>query len=172
MSSDKLGFVEKRSVCEEKQFDWKIAIFETNFEDEVCFQSKSPTFSFGKVSWYFELLRIPGIAPMLLYLKTTDILKQAIWYSIGLKRVDQNQDLTITGVLRRNSTCTECYFIEPSEILQRKCELVPSDLLTVTCTLKSGTLVPSKRKAESDSKPKKLISKYEDIFFNSFILFN
>lgn len=151
-----------QNTYEETQVEWKIADFCTIIENDDLGCCKSPKFFFVNISLFFELWPKCGIVPedISLYLITEQYLDYSFEYNLGLKRIDNNVESLQEGSALTGSVSTGIYYyLNLSELKQRKSELMPSGVLTITCTLKRGTSHSTEPKALQNPELKKLISK-------------
>ena len=123
------------------RIEWKIVDFLSISEDQNYIRYASPTFCFANVQWHLRIWP-KGILPcssefVTLYLLRHVKQELSMEYNLGLKRCDSNVEQLVTGVLKQNSTCSDdILLIRKSDLMQRKSELLPCNIFTVTCTLK------------------------------------
>lgn len=130
----------------EVTFEWKIEAF-SSLAVEIDTFYNSPKFYFSNASWNLKIYpngekehETEGSIGLYLMKKSSDS-PVTLNYTIGLKTVDgkkeANQNYTYIfhhkdwGYGRRN-------LISRSDLLNKKSELLPSDVLTITCTMKNN----------------------------------
>lgn len=126
------------------QFEWKIADFFKLTEDGKYLDYASPTFSVADASLCLKLwpnwnVRIEFVR---LYLRSHKKRKHTIEYYFGLKKIDGSMEHLLSGILEGHELCSDDNgnFIAKTELLKRKSELVPGNVLTIICTLKLKTV--------------------------------
>lgn len=158
-SQEKIGSVE--NMYEETHVEWKITDFCKIARKGRFWYCDSPSFSFANSSWYFHVYPKSSVDPecIALYLGCLGgvLSEYSVEYTFGLKRLDNNVEHLFTGIVRKGEMFGSRNSIKRSEVMQWKCELLPADVLTITCTLKHGAIHSSQPKHEPTLK--KLISK-------------
>lgn len=154
------GNVEEKH--EEKEIEWKISDFSSFAENRL--EIRSPDFSFANSLWYLRLHPKSGARPgfMCWCLWSTKSPKCSVEYSCGLKKQDGSVEYLRKGILKENhpySFFGTLYYIKISEIQQRKSELVPTNVLIITCTLKRITTDSDQPKVLENPNTEILISK-------------
>lgn len=158
-----IGKVEKKTLVEETEIEWKITDFFSLFENE---RFQSPIFCFANVSWYLAIF--PQCSEkkkfIRLYLRNDILREYPVEYSFGLTKHDGSVEQLMKGILKGNQGYNEqceASFIKESEVRQRHSELVPSGIITIRGRLKFGTVSSIQPSLVLD-KPKleNLISKY------------
>lgn len=142
MDMAEVGEVEKLPY-DIKHFEWKISDFFTFIEITDYRPLKSPTFSIADTSWNLKLYlnwnysTYPFIQLFLWNEKRREYLVE---YYLGLKKCDGRVEQLLSGIFKEVAKRNEKVdFIMRSELMQRKSELVPGDVLTITCTVKLMT---------------------------------
>lgn len=161
-SPEKLGSIE--NTYEETQVEWKITDFWKTTKDEKFTYHNSPFFTFSNFSWFFQFYPKSKIIHecIAFYLGCGGGLcgEKSVEYTLGLKRGDNDVEHLVAGIMNRPEKFSAVNHVKRSEIIQRKCELLPDDVLTIFCILKHGTIHSTQSKHESTKKEmKKLISK-------------
>lgn len=125
-----------------KHFKWTILDFFTIVEDKKCTRCDCPTFSFADTSWHLRLYpnwwNDHEFSQLVLYNDTErDYLVE---YNFGLRKCDGTMEHLLSGILKGDQLSSDQFnFVKKSELLWRKSELVPGDVLTVVCTVKLMT---------------------------------
>lgn len=155
--TENTGNVEEK--YEEKKIGWKIADFFSFSEKKT--EIRSSDFSFANGLWHLRLLPNSTSKPGFMYwcLVNTKSPRCSVEYSYGLKKQDRNVEYLSKGILQENDEYSALYYIELSEIQQRKSELVPANVFNITCTLKRITIDSDQPKVLENPNLEKLISK-------------
>ena len=149
---------------EKLEVEWRIADFFSITEDRNYYRYTSPIFSFAKCQWLLRLWPKWRDASefMTVYVLRNKGGGTSVEYHIGLRKFDGNVQQFVSGTMINETIISEgSPLIKKSELLQRKSEFAPCNILTVTCIIKwinistdytQGTLL-------DPAKPLKLISK-------------
>lgn len=153
-NAKKIGSVEK---YEEIRVEWKIPDFFSVVEDKSL-SYKSSTFFFADASWY--LLIDFDEDNMSLALHNDETREYAVEMIFGIRKRDNTVEVLGKGIMKGDETCDDDDFevLELSELHFSKSELVPSDVLTVTCTVKRKTTDSDRPNASDKPSFLKLIS--------------
>ena len=128
--SERTGEIE--TVYETKHVEWRISDI---FAKEHHLY-ESPLFFTTDHSWNL-LLRQSSDGTIAIAIWTSGKRKYLLRYCFGLKKHDGSGEKKASGILESDkSCCLWSSLIKKEELNQRKAELAPTDILTVTCTLK------------------------------------
>ena len=118
--------------------EWRIADFFSIVEDKNYYRYASPTFSFAKAQWHLRLWPKWTDAPefMSVYLLRNTGDGMTVEYHLGLKKSNGDVEQLIGGTLETETFISMEGLIRKAELLQRKSEFAPYDILTVTCVIK------------------------------------
>lgn len=155
--TENTGNVEEK--YEEKTIEWKIADFFPFSENRT--EIRSSAFYFANGLWHLRLLPKSRLQPGFMYwcLANTKGPRCSVEYSYGLRKQDDSVEYLSKGILQEKDEHSPLYYIEISEIQHRKSELVPSNVLNITCTLKRITTDSDRPKVLENPNLEKLISK-------------
>lgn len=135
-------------VWKELDIEWKIKNFFSLSRKKLFYDS--PLFSFAGDPWRLQIYpngdsddETDGYIDLLLFRENSSP-PIIVDFSFALKPVDGNgkkhEEKRLTSVFDENSIIDGVYkFISRFELLERRKELVPSDILTVICNLKSSS---------------------------------
>lgn len=135
-------------VWKEFDIEWKIKNFFSLSRKNAVFYS-SPLFSFAGGPWYLQIYpngesddETDGYIDLLLCRENSNppIIRK---FSFALKTMDgmKHQEKHLTCIFDESSMINGVYkFISRFELLERRNELVPADILTVVCNLNSSSL--------------------------------
>lgn len=155
-NSKKIGNVEK---YEETRVEWKIAHFFSVIEDKsLCYESLA--FPFAGDSWYLQMNFDNEY--IILNLCNDNPREYSVEFNFGIRKLDGTvEDWLGKGIMEGNQMYDEDHFefLRLSELQQRKSKLVPSDVLTVTCTVKRETTESDQQNTSHKPSFIKLISK-------------
>ena len=132
--------------------EWKIEIFSNLEKEGICYYS--PEFSFANESWFLGIdpngdsyNDSSGYINLYLYRKSSGS-PIKLKFSVSLK--------TVNGMKFQERHCAETFeqwnhrqflrFISISELEERKVGLLPSDVLTVVCTMQHSALTENTSK--------------------------
>lgn len=154
---DIVGIVEERVVAE-KEIVWKIPNFFSVAENKTYI--RCPTFAFADISWFLGLISKSSLKPgfMCYYIHNSALHRGSLEYDFGIKKHDGSVEHLANGIIN-NAWQSASHFTELSKIDQRKSELVPSDVLTITCILRRITTQSNQPKMLESPKVEKLTSK-------------
>lgn len=141
-----------RMPYEIQEIEWRIPDIFTVAEEVKSFIASS-TFSVTDVLWHLRLW--PRTEQMYLYLAcdayqensnrnlASDAHREcSVKYYLGLKRIDDRVKYLLSGTIQKNEARnSQGFFITNAQLLERKSELVPDNVLTIVCTMKWMTHV-------------------------------
>lgn len=141
----KIGNV--REYPGETTFEWEIMDF-LSLSNKIDIHYESPKFYFSGTSWQIWIYpngedtdyKSDGWIGIYI-IRTSTGSPVSVNYTLGLKTVDGNKDPFIcnTKVFHEKDSGTGAsQFISRSVLMGKKSVLTPSDVLTVTCTLKNS----------------------------------
>lgn len=150
------------------EFEWKINDFFSVAENKTVM--KSPPFYFVDSTWCFRLYFKSQSEFAIHLVEKMGHLDCSVEYHFGLKKLDSTVEHLTKGnlsvksdtlVLTNGISCrfSNIAFFELSDVQQRKSELAPSDVLTVTCTLKCENTHSKRANLLMPLKPQKFTSK-------------
>lgn len=123
-----------------KYFEWKIPDFFTIIETKTPFFYESPTFSVADTLWHMRLYQNSKIEFTELALYSRIKRKILVEYNFGLKRSDGDIKHFGRGIFKIEEFSNHGHHkIDILELMQQKSELMPDNVLTITCTLKLMT---------------------------------
>lgn len=132
----------KELPCGVKQFEWSIPDYFTIVEDRKFGCYDSHAFSVADTSWYLRLYPYWNDRTEFVHLALFNNITREylVEYSCGLKTCDGSMEQLLNGILKGDEVRNkETNFIRKSQLVQRKSELVPGNVLTITCTVKLMT---------------------------------
>ena len=135
-SGEEIGLVSVKNC----KLEWKIDNFFSYNEEDL--QLNSPDFLVLNTMWYIQICpngstrhNSKGCVSLYMYRKD-DKDPQTVEYRLGIKNVNNTVECELIDVATISTSGWGYHkFIKRSDLLQRKSELVPSDILTVTCTI-------------------------------------
>lgn len=163
MACKEIGQVEVKQVIE-----WRIADFLSVAKNKNFHYYKSPTFSIENVPYFFRLRPQNRLNPeyACLYLASDVEQECTVEYNFSLKKSGNGMEKLTTRLVGDRSRCAN--YISLLDVHQRKAELAPRDVITITCNL-NNQIIASVEQAKLDKmKSLKLISKLG--FFLTYIL--
>lgn len=163
----KIGKVDVRKgkrmrISEITHAEWRIPDFFSISEYKSDAYNESPTFSVAGMPFYFRLYPRNPIHPEAAwcYLKSDTTRDFHVEYNFGLKKLDSSVEQLQGGIIKGRETCgISTGYLYITDLLMRKSELVPDNVLTLTCTFKPENVQPIETTELENPKELKLISK-------------
>lgn len=160
----KTGVIEKtvlKKSYEETHIEWKIPnITRINEIEESYFFYESPSFFMNDASCYLELYPNSDETDFMRMFIYVDV-KQKVSpeYNVSLKKLDGTIEHLVSGILIKIDKA--CFvmgdIIKRSQLLKRKSELAPDDVVTIICSFKRE--LTDCTESSNKTVPLKLISK-------------
>lgn len=150
-----------KQIYEETYAEWRISEFFSVSEYNDFNFYDSPTFCVTDVPFFLRLFPRTSSHPesATLYLHSKMHREFSIKFNFGLKKLDGSMEQLKSGTMKGKEIYAQSRDIVLSEVIQRKSELVPNDVLTVTCTLMPDIVYSPETTELVKLKPLKLISK-------------
>ena len=133
-----IGEIDK---IEMKHIEWRIPNIFADAEDPNGYLYVSPNFFTGDAAWHLRLLRSGRrkntTIEIAIVTEKNAMREYSMKYIFGLKKSDDTVDELCFGILDGDKDWSSWEdLIQQSKLLRQKNLWAPSDILTVTCTLK------------------------------------
>lgn len=133
---------EVKKIPTEYDIEWSIQNF-FSLSKECNNYYYSPPFSFEGTSWYFQIFpngnKVSGVVSLYLYRDSANP-PIRLEYTFGIKTLNGKKDSVkyISYVFQKaHQGYGEQSFLLRSNLLERKSDLMPADVLTIVCSLKN-----------------------------------
>lgn len=150
-----------KQMNEKVQIEWRIPDITMVIKAERFTSYDSPSFFINDVSWFLRLFPTSVLDKefMRLYIRSNVGQDFSPEYNISLKKLDGSEEHLVSGIPKKATK--KCFdlglIIRRSQLMERKSELAPHDVLTIICRFKRE-LVDFTEPSDK-TMPLKLISK-------------